>query len=107
MVSIKQIKNLEEKVFKTVELIKALKQENKILNSEVESANKKIEELEQIISDYRSAQVEVEEGLANAIKQLDELDNISTSNVAIQGVVSKPNKAEEINVPEVQTDDEE
>ena len=95
MISIKQIKKLEEKVFKTVELIKALKQENKILNSEVESANKKVEELEQIISDYRSAQVEVEEGLANAIKQLDELDNISTSTIAVSGVVGKINKEEE------------
>ncbi|MCL2705187.1 MAG: hypothetical protein FWE72_03155 [Spirochaetaceae bacterium] len=82
MISIKQIKKLEEKVFKTVELIKALKQENKILKSEIESANKKIEELEQIISDYRSNQVEFEEGIANAIKQLDELDNISATSVA-------------------------
>jgi len=80
MISIKQIKNLEEKVFKTVELIKALKQENKILKSEIESVNKKNEELEQIISDYRSTQVEFEEGIANAIKQLDELDNISAVN---------------------------
>jgi len=81
MISIKQIKKLEEKVFKTVELIKALKQENKILNSEIESANKKVEELEQIVSDYRSSQVEFEEGIANAIKQLDELDSISTVNI--------------------------
>ncbi|MCL2792552.1 MAG: hypothetical protein FWD87_05605 [Spirochaetaceae bacterium] len=82
MISIKQIQNLEEKVFKTVELIKALKQDNKILKSELESANVKIEELEQIVSDYRSTYVELEEGIANAIKQLDDLDNISTTNTA-------------------------
>ena len=82
MISIKQIQKLEEKIFKTVELIKALKQENKILKTEVESANKKIEELEQIISDYRSTQVEIEEGIVNAIKQLDELDSISATNAA-------------------------
>ena len=100
MVSIKQIKNLEEKIFRTVELIKAIKQENKILKAEFESANKKVEELEQIISDYRSTQVEFEEGIANAIKQLDELDNTAVNEVV--STVSRANagkKAEESNLP--------
>ena len=80
MISIKQIKSLEEKIFKAVELIKALKQENKSFKSGIESANKKIEELEQIISDYRSTQSEIEEGIENALKQLDDLDSISAGN---------------------------
>ncbi len=85
MLSLEQIQRLEEKVFKAVELIKALKEENSILKSEVKSANKKIEELEQIISDYRTNQVEIEEGIVKAIKQLDDLDQISTVNSALSG----------------------
>jgi len=92
MISVKQIQNLEEKIFKAVELIKALKQENKILKSEAESANKKVEELEQIISDYRSTYVELEEGIANAIKQLDDLDNTSS---AVTGIAKTNTTKEE------------
>jgi len=93
MISVKQIQNLEEKIFKAVELIKALKQENKILKSEAESANKKNEELEQIVSDYRSTYVELEEGIANAIKQLDDLDSASVPNAGFS--VTKANTAKE------------
>ncbi len=79
MLSLEQIQRLEEKVFRAVELIKALKEENNILKSELETANKKVEELEQIISDYRSNQVEIEEGIVKAIRQLEDLDSISAS----------------------------
>jgi predicted nucleic acid-binding Zn-ribbon protein len=92
MISVKQIQKLEEKIFKTVELIKALKEENKILKSEIESANKKNEELEQIISDYRSTQVEIEEGIENAIKQLDDLDKISAANTIASNNTNKEEK---------------
>ncbi|MCL2294733.1 MAG: cell division protein ZapB [Spirochaetes bacterium] len=92
MVSVKQVQKLEEKIFRTVELIKALKEENKILKAENISANKRVEELEQIISDYRSTQIEIEEGIVNAIKQLDELDKISENSPAAS-VSNKPNTA--------------
>jgi len=82
MLSLEQIKRLEEKVFKAVELIKALKEENTIIRSKLEAADTKVEELEQIISDYRSNQVEIEEGIVKAIKQLEDMeadDLITTS----------------------------
>ena len=102
MLSVKQIQKLEEKVFKAIEIIKALKQENIILKSELASANKKIEELEQIISDYRSSQAEIEEGIVNAIKQLDDLDKISTENIPASAgnkANEKANKAKEAEKP--------
>ena len=79
MLSLEQIKRLEDKVFKAVELIKALKEENNILKSELNSANSRTDELEAIISDFRSNQNEIEEGIVKAIRQLEDLDNISVS----------------------------
>lgn len=77
MLSLEQIKRLENKVYKAVELLKAFKEDNTILKSELKSANERVEELEQIISDYRNNQLEIEEGIIKAIKQLDDIDSIT------------------------------
>lgn len=76
MLSLEQIKRLENRVYKAVELLKAMKEENNILKSELKSANERVEELEQIISDYRNNQLEIEQGIVKAIQQLDDLDSI-------------------------------
>ncbi len=76
MLSLEQIKRLENRVYKAVELLKAMKEDNIILKSELKSANERVEELEQIISDYRNNQLEIEQGIVKAIQQLDDLDSI-------------------------------
>ena len=76
MLSLEQIKRLENRVYKAVELLKAMKEDNSILKSELKSANERVEELEQIISDYRNNQLEIEQGIVKAIQQLDDLDSI-------------------------------
>jgi len=76
MLSLEQIKRLENRVYKAVELLKAMKEDNNILKSELKSANERVEELEQIISDYRNNQLEIEQGIVKAIQQLDDLDSI-------------------------------
>ena len=76
MLSLEQIKRLESRVYKAVELLKAMKEDNNILKSELKSANERVEELEQIISDYRNNQLEIEQGIVKAIQQLDDLDSI-------------------------------
>lgn len=78
MVTLEQIQKLESKVFKAVELIKALREENSILKSDIESVTEKNEELEQIISDYRNKQIEIEEGISKALKKLDDIENLSS-----------------------------
>jgi len=90
MLSLEQIKRLEDKVFKAVELIKALKEENTILKTKLETAESKAEELEQIISDYRSNQVEIEEGIVKAIKQLEEMESDNSDAVAAEETYSSP-----------------
>ena len=90
MLSLEQIKRLEEKVFKAVELIKALKEENTIIKTKLEAAESKAEELEQIISDYRSNQVEIEEGIVKAIKQLEEMESDNSDAIAAEDLFSSP-----------------
>jgi hypothetical protein len=76
MLSLEQIRRLENRVYKAVELLKAMKEDNNILKSELTSANERVEELEQIISDYRNNQLEIEQGIVKAIQQLDDIDSI-------------------------------
>lgn len=75
MLSLEQIRRLENRVYKAVELLKAMKEDNIILKSELRSANERVEELEQIISDYRNNQLEIEQGIVKAIQQLDDIDS--------------------------------
>ena len=77
MLSLEQIQRLENKVYKAVELIKALKEENSTLKSKLVSANEKSQELEQFIADLRNSQAEIEETVVKALKQLDEIEKLS------------------------------
>lgn len=79
MLSLEQIRRLENRVYKAVELLKAMKEDNNILKSELISANERVEELEQIISDYRNNQLEIEQGIVKAIQQLDDIDSFDES----------------------------
>ena len=99
MLSLEQIKRLESRVYKAVELIKALKEDNSILKSELKSANERVEELEQIISDYRNNQLEIEQGIVKAIKQLDDIDSITDNLEAdepdISGIIDSETELDE------------
>lgn len=94
MVTLEQIQKLESKVFKAVEFIKALKEENSILKSDIESVTEKNEELEQIISDYRNKYVEIEEGILKALKKLEDIENLS-SDASVGDIISDTTKAED------------
>lgn len=74
MISLEQIRLLEAKINKAVELIKSLKDENKALRRTVNSAQARMHELEKLVGDFKSDQQEIEQCILRALENLDRLE---------------------------------
>jgi len=59
MIRIDQIKILEDRVNRAIELIKSLREENRTLRAGLDSAQKKIDELEGFIDTFKTDQDEI------------------------------------------------
>ncbi|MGP1594967.1 MAG: cell division protein ZapB [Treponema sp.] len=70
MLHIDQIKELEAKVAKAIQLIQSLKDENELLKLELTDKQKRVEELENIILVFKSDQAKIEEGIVSALNHL-------------------------------------
>ncbi len=75
MLRLEQIKLLESKVNKAVEIISKLREENRTLRAGLTSAQKKIDELEDLVNSFKSEQEEIEEGIIRALNSLDKLED--------------------------------
>lgn len=80
MVNLDQIKQLEERVSKAIEVMQNLKDENDVLKLELHDRQKRIEELENIVLVFRNDQAKIEEGILNALNHLSAFeDTVSAS----------------------------
>jgi len=74
MISLEQIRTLDERVKKAVQALGDLKSENQTLKQKLADYQKRIEELEKLIDDFKKDQGEIEQGILNAISQLETLE---------------------------------
>ncbi len=74
MITLDQINLLDAKVQSAVELISGLRTENKGLNSKLDEYRKRIDELEVLITNFKNDQGEIENGILNALSQLDQIE---------------------------------
>ena len=82
MISVDQIRQLQEKVQSAVEVIQKLRSENNILTTKLSGYEERIKELEVFIESYKRDQSSIEEGILDALKQLDALED-STAVTAV------------------------
>ncbi len=75
MVSLDQIRLLESRVHKAVRRIESLQDENDTLRERLARYEKRIEELEVLINEFKESQSEIEQGIINALSQLDDLED--------------------------------
>ncbi len=75
MISLEQIRSLQERVHTAVSRIRTLSAENATLKERLESNEKRISELETLISAFKSDQEEIEAGIVAALRHLDELED--------------------------------
>jgi FtsZ-binding cell division protein ZapB len=74
MISLEQIRLLEEKITRAIDLIRVLKEENATLRRGLDSAQRRMKELEGLVSGFKSDQKEIESVILRALKNLDDLE---------------------------------
>ncbi len=82
MVSLQQIKKLENRVLKAVEMISSLRDENLSLRGRLQGYENKILELEETIEKYKNENKQIESGIIEAIQKLDILEDSYNSRVS-------------------------
>lgn len=71
MISLEQVRALEARVEKAVDLIASLKNENAQLRTHLSAADKRVAELEAKVQLFQQDQLRIEEGIMQALKKLD------------------------------------
>lgn len=75
MITLEQIRRLEQRVQAAVSRIATLKDENALLREKLESYEGRILELENSIAAFKRDQGEIEEGIVSALHHLDQLED--------------------------------
>ncbi len=70
MVTLEQIRQLDARVHRAVELLAKLKEENANLKGKLSEYQGRIEELEVLISNFKEDQGAIEQGIANVLSEL-------------------------------------
>ncbi len=74
MITLDQIKQLDVKVRKAIDIINSQKSENNMLQEKLDTYQLRIEELEILIDTFKEDQGEIEHGIIDALNQLDILE---------------------------------
>ncbi len=74
MITLEQMRLLEAKIGKAVEMIRSLKEENKTMRRAVNSAQGRMRDLEKLVDNFKSDQQEIEQCVVRALDNLDRLE---------------------------------
>jgi chromosome segregation ATPase len=75
MVSLEQIKLLESRITKAIDHVKRVTEENSIIKGKLDSYQKRIEELEILIQQFKEEQSRIEEGILSALDRLNQFED--------------------------------
>jgi hypothetical protein len=75
MVTLEQVKLLETKVVRAVEYVERISRENSQLQGKLDSYQKRIDELEVLIQQFREDQGKIEEGILAALDRLNKFED--------------------------------
>lgn len=79
MITLEQIRLLEGKITRAIELIRVLKEENTTLRRGLESAQKRMKELETLVDGFKTDQREIETVIVRTLHNLDELEETAAT----------------------------
>ncbi|OHD71144.1 MAG: hypothetical protein A2177_09640 [Spirochaetes bacterium RBG_13_68_11] len=82
MISLEQIRLLEQKVTSAVELIRVLKEENATLRRGLDSAQRRMKELETLVEGFKTDQKEIESVIVRTLRNLDDLEESAAGSAA-------------------------
>jgi hypothetical protein len=82
MITLEQIRLLESKITRAIDLIRVLKEENSTLRRGLESAQKRMRELETLVDGFKTDQKEIESVIVRTLHNLDELEESAAAAAA-------------------------
>ena len=75
MVSLEQVKLLESKVTKAIDYVQKVTEENTSLKGKLDSYQKRIDELEVLIQQFKEEQGRIEDGILSALDRLNQFED--------------------------------
>jgi peptidoglycan hydrolase CwlO-like protein len=84
MINLEQVKLLESRVVKAIDYVERLVKENGALQTKMETYQKRIDELEVLVTGFKDDQDRIEEGILSA------LDRLSRFEKAMEKTLRKP-----------------
>jgi TolA-binding protein len=82
MVTLEQVKLLETKVVRAIEYVERISRENSQLQGKLDSYQKRIDELEVLIQQFREDQGKIEEGILAALDRLNKFEDAIEKSIA-------------------------
>jgi hypothetical protein len=79
MITLEQIRLLDSKITRAIELIRVLKDENGTLRKGLESAQKRMKELETLVDGFKADQREIETVIVRTLRNLDDLEESASA----------------------------
>ena len=79
MLTVEQVRSLDDKVRKALELIEALKSENSMLKGKLDEYKQRVDQLDSVVEGFKLEQLEIEEGIKDVLEQLDQLEDQITT----------------------------
>ena len=75
MIRLEQVKLLESKVTKAIDYVKKVTEENNSLKGKLDSYQKRIEELEVLVQQFKEEQCRIEDGILSALDRLNQFED--------------------------------
>jgi len=75
MVSLEQVKLLETKVVKAIDVVKRVSEENTALRGKLDGYRSRIDELEVLIKEFKADQGRIEAGILSALERLNQFED--------------------------------
>jgi len=92
MVSLEQVKLLESKVTNTIEYVKKVTAENSKLKEKLNSYQKRIDELEVLVQQFKENQGRIEDGILSALDRLNQFEDALESKLSSETKPSAESK---------------
>jgi len=100
MVSLEQVKLLESKVTNTIEYVKKVTGENAKLKEKLDSYQKRIEELEVLVQQFKENQGRIEDGILSALDKLNQFEDALESKLSKESILPTESKHTAANTPD-------
>jgi len=87
MVSLEQVKLLDSKVSRLIDHVKKANEENTQLKERLNSNQKRIDELEVLVKQFRQEQSKIEDGILSALDRLNQFEDAVESKLSTEPAI--------------------